>query len=209
MSDDKDVIQDEWRAFVEISVRPWLDHVSSLERGELERLRNLDKIDRAIEFDNRGKFVETMRFHRERFAAAMSLIVEHNTTPKTADELQAAAIVAVYSAYVIGVFAENPEDIAEDFLSKELISLKLEPRLHSARRRQNNRKSVQSNKKKAKYREDTLVRICLDIQKSSRRLSNRELAEKASYRWPDDRPLSVLTMARKISRLRREGVLQA
>jgi len=57
----------------------WEKHLQSLKRGELEKLRILDKIDRAIEFDSRGEITEMMRLHRERFATAMDAVIEHNT----------------------------------------------------------------------------------------------------------------------------------
>jgi len=181
----------------------WEKHLQSLKRGELEKLRILDKIDRAIEFDSRGEITEMMRLHRERFATAMDAVIEHNTKPKTADEMQAAAIQAVYSAFVIGLCVEKPEDIFRDVIEKG-ITPEIEPALKAARSKSNNQKSVAASKIKMIDRENELADICRRIPGHSS-MKNKPLAEIVHAVAGHAVPFERSTTERKIAKLKREG----
>ncbi len=167
----------------------------------------LSKIDRGIEFDGHTDEKRAfMKAHRDVFERAKNLVIDHTINPRTADELQAAAIDLAHCGWYLGLCAERPEDIAMDVLSKD-IAPELVPVMKSARSRGNSKKSGETRKRKADEREEVLVRVCTEIQSKSCKLSNRELAEKARDQWPDSKPLSIKTVERKISKLRRERIL--
>ena len=197
-------IQEEWAALAP-ALSAWAEQLARLKKGEFEARRILDKIDRAIEFDDRGKFVETMQFHRDRFATAMKVIIGHNTEPKTADELQEAAIRAAYSAYVIGLFAEKPEDITKDVLSKEELKPEIIQPLISARSRGNSKKSTITRRQKSVNWKNTLQKIYIEIEGKTLSLTQSEMYERVICLWPSDEycPKNPRTLLNEISRLKR------
>ena len=197
-------VQEEWAALAP-ALSAWAEQLARLKKGEFEARRILDKIDRAIEFDDRGKFVETMQFHRDRFANAMKVIIGHNTEPKTADELQEAAIRAAYSAYVIGLFAEKPEDITKDVLSKEELKPEIIQPLISDRSRWNSKKSTITRIRKSVNWKNTLQKIYIGIEGKTLSLTQREIYERVICLWPPDeyRPENPRTLLNEISRLKR------
>ncbi len=126
---------DELRAFLE-SMRPWIEHVKSLKKGEFVAQRILEKFSRAIEFDRHtDSEIEVMKFCRDGFQRAMNVVIDHNGNPRTADELQTAAIDLAYLGWCMGLFVDSPDDLVKDKRYKRAIQRNRAASANISRRR--------------------------------------------------------------------------